>query len=333
MSVDFAALLKEIGRGKRAARALSLEQATALGQALAENTVPDGVLGALLLAFRMKGETAVELIGLQAGLQTALARLHCPAEQAPLVIPSYNGARRTANLVPLLALMLRALEIPVLLHGPRAVAGRTATVTLLERLGVFPSESLAAASEALSRKQLAYLPIEILAPAHARLLAWRTTLGVRNFAHTLVKLIEPFNDPTTRLISITHPVYQELMRECLTTTCGSAVLMRGHEGEPVAHPNRLPAMLWIRDGVEQILPSAEEGTDGNTTFSPLPELDLEATADWTARVITEPGRFVLPRPLLEQVSRLVWTRQRQPSLNLARHHVFTYFGQRPVIST
>ena len=44
MTIDFAALLKEIGRGKHAARSLNLEQSQALGSALAANTVPDGVL-------------------------------------------------------------------------------------------------------------------------------------------------------------------------------------------------------------------------------------------------------------------------------------------------
>lgn len=331
MSVDFAALLKEIGRGRHAARALTLAQARELGAALADDAVPDGVLGALLIALRMKGESADELIGLQEGLGAAQRRLTLPAALAarnrrPLVIASYNGARRTPNLIPLLAMMLAALEIPVLIHGPRDVVGRTGTLAILELLGFPAAESPAQAEQALAAQGLAYVPIEHLAPAHARLLAWRDTLGVRNVGHTLVKLIEPFDGPALRLIGITHPAYRDLLLGFLTYTGGHAVLMRGHEGEAIASPQRLPAMQWVADGRLQAVPALAAPLALPYDASTLPALPADATARWIAAALA--GRTELPAALLEQACRLVWMTGAVPDPATARARVHTHFKRK-----
>ena len=55
--------IKEIGRGKDGARALSREQAAdLLGQVL-DGTVTDLEIGAFCLAMRIKGETPEEMAG------------------------------------------------------------------------------------------------------------------------------------------------------------------------------------------------------------------------------------------------------------------------------
>ncbi len=330
---DFAAMLKEIGRGKHAARALSRAQAETLGSALAANTVPDGVLGAILIALRMKGESATELLGLHHGLHNAevtpRVRLTAPVPHVtPLVIPTYNGARRTPNLLPLLALMLREFDIPVLLHGPRTVAGRTASVTLLELLGHAPAREVAEAEHQLATTRLTYVPLELLSPPLARLLAWRETLGVRNVGHTLVKLLAPVAAPALRLIGTTHAVYRELLAEFLRMSTGSAVLMRGHEGEAIASPQRLPAMEWIVNGEMRTVPALAASLNFDPAPEALPSLEATATAQWIRAALAREDGPEIPRAVCEQVSRLVWITGRTPTLEAARELVQLRFSTR-----
>src|SRR5215217_3423713 len=110
------AFIKEIGRGKNAARDLSREDAQALFAAMLRGEVPDLQLGGILIALRIKGESLDELAGFMAACEASYS--HLPAPHAtPVVIPSYNGARQLPNLVPLLAMLLAREGIPVLVHG------------------------------------------------------------------------------------------------------------------------------------------------------------------------------------------------------------------------
>src|SRR3990167_6824480 len=97
--------IKEIGRGKDGARALTREQATDLFGQVLDGSVTDLEIGAFCLAMRIKGETAEEMAGFLDATRQRLALI--PAGDKPvIVIPSYNGARKLPLLTPLLALLL-----------------------------------------------------------------------------------------------------------------------------------------------------------------------------------------------------------------------------------
>ena len=108
--------IKEIGRGKDGARALSREQAADLFGQVLDGSVTDLEIGAFCLAMRIKGETAAEMAGF---LDAAHQRLQLipPTARPVVVIPSYNGARKLPVLTPLLALLLAREGLPVLIHG------------------------------------------------------------------------------------------------------------------------------------------------------------------------------------------------------------------------
>ena len=85
--------LKEIGRGKEGARALSREQAADLFGQVLDGTVTDLEMGGFCLAMRIKGETEQEMAGF---LDATQARLHTvpTGGRTAVVLPSYNGARK-----------------------------------------------------------------------------------------------------------------------------------------------------------------------------------------------------------------------------------------------
>jgi len=76
-----------------------------------------------------------------------------------VVIPTYNGARRQANLTPLIALWLKQFGVPVLLHGELEGHGRVATVHVMRELDILPCATLAQAETRLANDRIAYVPL------------------------------------------------------------------------------------------------------------------------------------------------------------------------------
>ncbi len=298
--MSYTQYIKEVGRGAEGSRDLACGDARQLYAAMLDGGVPDLELGALILGFRVKGETAEEMLGFlqAAGERTNL--LHAPQRRVrPVVLPSYNGARKEANLTPLLALLLKRFGVPVLVHGPLEGFGRVTSAHIFRELGIMPSASVTQAQAALDERGLAFLPISGLCPGLANLLALRARLGVRNSAHSLVKMLDPFGGEGVVVAPATHPAFIDLMRDVLAATGGRSLLLRGTEGEPFANPKRRPRLEYIHEGQCDILFEAEH--DSLKALPNLPDgADAAATAQWTRRVLDD--HLALPLPIANQLA-------------------------------
>ncbi len=298
--------IREIGRGKNAARDLSQEDAQALFAAMLAGRVPDLQLGGILIALRVKGESLAELAGFAAACEASYAHLPPPEGRVPVVIPSYNGARQLPNLVPLLALSLAREGIPVLVHGVTEDPGRVTTREVFSALGIAPARSHPEALEQLAAKRVSFLPIDTLAPGIAAMLALRKRLGVRSSAHTLVKMLQPFAGPALRIVSVTHPEYLVRMREFFTQHDTAALLLRGAEGEAVAHPRREHAIEWLFGGQSQTWapdPVRPERSDAESkderSLSTPASRDADVTARWIESVLS--GQGPMPAAIAHQI--------------------------------
>ena len=88
--MDFRQIIKEVGRGKNHARDLDREQSLALYREILSGDVPDLQLGALLIAFRIKGEAEEEMLGFYQAMEERVMRLEAPADRPlPVVIPIF----------------------------------------------------------------------------------------------------------------------------------------------------------------------------------------------------------------------------------------------------
>lgn len=296
----FSHLLKEIGRGTHGSQSLSFSEAENLFGAMLDGGVPDLELGAILMAFRFKGESVDELGGFLSALSSRINRLQFDSgDVRPIVLPSYNGARRQANLLPLLALLLRNLGIPVLIHGTLGGNGRIASAYILRELGIMPCSSLTETEDRLQRDGIAFAPVSLLAPGLANLLMLRQRLGVRSSAHSLVKLIDPFVTGGLRVVSVSHPAYMSTMHDLLGLMGANALLLRATEGEAFANPKRRPDMTLYQNGEVQTLFEAETGV-----IKELPNLpagiDAATTAEWSRKVLAH--EVALPSPLANQLA-------------------------------
>lgn len=137
--MDYRIIIKEIGRGKNHARDLDKDTARSLYTRMLAGEVPSLEMGAILLSMRIKGEGEAEMLGFYEAMQQQTIRLTPPAgKPMPIVIPSYNGARKQANLTPLLAMLLHKLGFPVVVHGVSEDPTRVLTETIFELMGIAP---------------------------------------------------------------------------------------------------------------------------------------------------------------------------------------------------
>jgi len=295
--MGIAKYIKEIGRGKDGARALSREQAADLFGQVLDGSVTDLEIGAFCLAMRIKGETAQEMAGFLDATHQRLHRL--PASTRPtIVIPSYNGARKLPVLTPLLALLLAREGLPVLIHGTATESSRVYTSEVLLALDI----PALAAIESIAPGAVAFAPTALLHGGLQRLLDVRRVVGLRNPAHSLVKLMNPVQGKSLLITSYTHPEYAVSMAETLALLEGNALLLRGTEGEAVADPRRTPTMQGYIAGrvVER-----QEHQGG--TLASLPDLptttEAGATADYIRQVMG--GAQPVPQPIAQQVAHIL----------------------------
>lgn len=301
--MNYTHIIREIGRGSAGARDMSREEAQFLYGAMLDGGVPDLELGAIAIALRMKGESNEEMVGFLSAARERLHSLRRPQGRIrPVVIPSYNGARKSANLTPLLALLLQRFGVPVLVHGLIEGYGRVTSAQIFREFSLgslLPCTSHAQAQQAMDEHGLAYVPLSVLSPGLNDQLALRARLGLRNSAHSLVKMLDPFKGEGLMLAAATHPDYIDTMRDVLCAVGTRAMLLRGTEGEPFANPKRRPRIEHLHDGVADVLFEAEH--DSLKTLPHLPETcDAKATVDWMRRVLA--GEYPLPQPLANQLA-------------------------------
>jgi anthranilate phosphoribosyltransferase len=298
-----ARFIKEIGRGKKGSRSLSREDARALYGAMLDGRVSDLEMGGIMLAMRFKGESVDEIAGFLEAAEASFELVPAPpGAYAPVLIPSYNGARKMANLTPLLALLLAREGVPVLVHGVTREPGRVTSAEIFEAMGLPAATSSADTLAAHALGHPSFMPIEQLAPKMAHLLSLRRILGVRNSTHTLVKILQPYQGPALRLVSYTHPEYLEMLAEYFSTAApherGDAFLMRGTEGETVANANRAQQIDWFHGGERTILVQRDAPTDAQSQVPP--DRDAATTATWIAAALR--GEEPVPPSILEQVA-------------------------------
>jgi anthranilate phosphoribosyltransferase len=289
--------IKEIGRGKDGARALTREQATDLFGQVLDGSVTDLEIGAFCLAMRIKGETAEEMAGFLDATRQRLALI--PAGDRPvIVIPSYNGARKLPLLTPLLALLLAREGLPVLIHGTATESGRISAQEVLAALDI-PAQT---AIKSIASGQVAFVPTDLLCPGLQRLLDVRRVINLRNPAHSLVKLMDPCAGKSLIVSSYTHPEYALSMAATFALVGANALLLRGTEGEAVADPRRTPKMQAFVNGQAIDLQAYQAGA--LTTLPELPTaIDAASTATYIQQVMT--GAQPVPAPIAQQVAHIL----------------------------
>jgi anthranilate phosphoribosyltransferase len=296
--VGISQYIKEIGRGKRGARSLTREQAQDLFGQVLDRTCTDLEIGAFCLAMRIKGETPEEMAGFLDATYQRLARMRSASGKPVVVLPSYNGARKLPVLTPLLAQLVARRGLPVLIHGAATESSRVFVPDVLRAMGVQAATEL----RPIADGEAVFAPTELLSPALRTLLDVRRAVGLRNSAHSLVKLMNPCEGPAVIVSSYTHAEYAESMAAVFQLLGSTALLLRGTEGEVVADARRLPQMDGFVRGERIALQEGRKGTEPDQPGLPR-EVDVDATAAYIETVLA--GRQPVPASMALQVEHIL----------------------------
>ncbi len=264
---EFAGYVATLGRGPGRSRALTRDEArAAFAMALQQRADPHQV-GAFLMLLRYRGEDRDEITGL---VEAARADIGVTGLVADLDWPSYGAGRtRGAPWFLLAALTLARAGTRVFMHGSNAFSAGVSVAVALAELGLSPAEGIEAAQRQLATDRFAYLPINVLSPAMARLLDMRPLFGLRSPVNTVARLLDPAN-AAAGVDGVFHPAYLDVHLGVAERMARPALLvLKGGGGEAERNPSKPAAAHVWREGhgrTELTLPALQiDGQDAAST--------------------------------------------------------------------
>ncbi|MDQ7010554.1 MAG: anthranilate phosphoribosyltransferase [Mariprofundaceae bacterium] len=260
---DIASLLHRVARGRHGAGNLNRAEARQVFAALLLPQADPLQLGAFLIAQRMKGESAAELAGF-----VEAAREHMDgygqgtAPQGAVDLPCYAGKRRAVPAHLVAAIQVRDAGIPVVIHGSGPIAGRISAWEVLQIADIRRAPGLAEGMSVLQGEGIVYLDMTDICPALMQVLALRPRLGVRSFANTVARLLNPLGC-NGQLNGFFHTPYGRYMADAnILLQQPRSLIFMGAEGEPELYADRQRVMLLQQDNA-----LSEAGFDGAGTSS------------------------------------------------------------------
>jgi anthranilate phosphoribosyltransferase len=249
---------------------LSSAQAHEAMNLLLEGGVEESVVGAFLMALRMKVETPTELAGFARAMRERMVVVDAGEDVIDIVGTGGDGAG-TFNISTVAAIVLAGAGARVAKHGNRAISGKVGSADVLEALGVRIAMTPEEAAGAVREIGLGFLFAPHLHPAVKNVQAVRRALKMR----TVFNLLGPLANPArahTQLIGAPSPD--------LARTLAEALAELGTRHSYVVHG---------LDGLDEI-----------STTGPTDVYEV-----WTGRLekhVWTPADFGVPRASLESLS-------------------------------
>jgi anthranilate phosphoribosyltransferase len=170
---------------------LDAGQAEAAMAEIMEGRAPEGRIAGFLVALRMKGETAEEVLGAARALRAAGTRI--APKRRPLVDTCGTGGdgAQTFNISTGAAIVAAAAGVAVAKHGNRSVSSRCGSADVLEALGVPAQQEPESVRDSVERHGFGFLFAPRFHPAVRHAMPARTALATR----TLFNLLGPLANP------------------------------------------------------------------------------------------------------------------------------------------
>ncbi|QJA06369.1 anthranilate phosphoribosyltransferase [Thermosulfurimonas marina] len=185
---DLRAYLRRLVEG----RELSEEEAARVVGFIMEGRATPAQIGALLAAWRMRGETWREIAGAARALREHMVRVE-HGLSGPVVDTCGTGgdAKGTFNVSTAAALVVAAAGVPVAKHGNRSVTSRSGSADVIEALGIPLEVPPEVSARALREVGFCFLFAPAYHPAMKEVAGPRRELGFR----TIFNLLGPLANP------------------------------------------------------------------------------------------------------------------------------------------
>src|SRR6478672_4982294 len=167
------------------------ESRAAFGAVMSGEATP-AQLAALLVALRVKGETADEVAGAADALRGAMVRL--PADRPDLLVDTCGtggGSVGTFNISTAAALLAAGLGVRIAKHGNRSFTSQCGSADVLEALGVPIDVSPSVMERALREAGIVFMFAPLMHPAMRHVNPVRRELAIQ----TVMNIVGPLANP------------------------------------------------------------------------------------------------------------------------------------------
>jgi len=252
--LEISALIKRVARGKHGSEHLNQDEAKFVFSELLNPQTDELQLGAFLIAQRMKGETSAELAGFVQAAREHISHFNQTiAPQGAVDLPCYAGKRRAAHAYLIAALEARGKGIPIFVHGVSNIADRVTAWQVLQTAGIKSATTLSEAKNIMDGEGMVYMDLHDVCPDLSRIYGLRDRLGVRSFANTVARLINPMQCDK-QLNGFFHTPYAEYMAQAnVLLGQKESLIFMGAEGEPELYADRQKVVnRQVGDKIEQV---------------------------------------------------------------------------------
>ena len=208
------------------------------------------LVGALLAALRVKGETADELAGAARALREAMVSLPCD-DPASLVdtCGTGGGSLATFNISTAAALVVAGAGVRVAKHGNRSFTTRSGSADVLEALGVaidIPADRM---PSVLEQAGIVFMFAPTMHPAMRHVGPVRRELGIESVMNMLGPLANPAH-AGRQVVGVGNIDRAELMAGALAAL-GSvhSLVVHGEPGMDEVSPVGTTSVIEVKDGV------------------------------------------------------------------------------------
>ncbi len=263
---------------------LTMDESSAALDEIVSGDVDGALIGAFLVALRMKGETAQEVAGL-ARTMRANAVAVTPKASGLIDTCGTGGDRSgTANISTTAAFVVAGAGVPVAKHGNRAISSGSGSADVLEALGIpldIDAERIAAC---IDEAGIGFMFAPALHPAMAKVMPTRRAIEIRTVFNILGPLTNPAR-PSFQLVGVAAPELAEVVAGALAELgVERAIVVHGAGGADELTCAGDCIAIFVQDGKTErrTLHARDAGLDEN----PLEAL-RGGTADQNAQTLRE----------------------------------------------
>ncbi|HEX8241823.1 MAG TPA: anthranilate phosphoribosyltransferase [Allosphingosinicella sp.] len=197
-----------------AGESLAEGEAEALFGEIVAGRLPEPAIAAMLIALRLKGETAAELTGAARALRAADADFPRPDYLFADSCGTGGDGSASINVSTAVAFAAAASGLPVAKHGNRSVTSRCGSADVLEQLGARLDVSAEVSRRALDETGICFLFAPLYHPGLRHAGPVRRMLKVRTIMNMLGPCVNP-SEPKVQLLGVADAALLEPVAKTL----------------------------------------------------------------------------------------------------------------------
>lgn len=226
---------------------LTETEAEGLFTELVAGRLPEPAIAAMLIALRLKGESAGELTGAARALRAADADFPRPDYRFADSCGTGGDGSASINVSTAVAFAAAAAGLPVAKHGNRSVTSRCGSADVLEQLGAILDVPAEISRRALDETGICFLFAPLYHPGMRHAGPVRRMLKVRTIMNMVGPCVNPA-EPGVQLLGVADPALLEPVARTLAALgVARALVVHGSGLDEIALHGETRAVR-VRDG-------------------------------------------------------------------------------------